>query len=273
MVPCVRYKKGFGFFPISFLILLFLLAQSYLTLVFAAPVADFSGNPTIGGAPLAVTFTDLSTGVVTSWSWDFDNDSVEDSTAQNPSHIYSSPGNYTVSLTVTDIDGPATETKIDYITVNDYVITLQWDANSEEDLAGYKVYYKIGSYGPPYDGTDAEQGTSPIRVALEDLADPDNPEFRLTGLDPGRIYFFAVTAYNNEDPELESDYSKPVGTLRFTSPQDGFYANSSNYTNYSLSGKTLSGADVEIFAGETSLGITTADTEGIWSMPVDFARG
>jgi PKD repeat protein len=234
------------------------------------PVAEFSADPTSGSEPLTVNFTDLSTGTVTGWSWDFDNDDVEDSAEQNPTYSYSAAGIYTVKLTVTGPGGLSTETKIDYITVNDYVITLQWDANSEEDLAGYKVYYKIGSYGPPYDGTDAEQGASPIRVALEDLADPDNPEFRLTGLDPGQIYFFAVTAYDNEDPELESDYSKPVGTLRFTSPQDGFYANSSNYINYSLSGRTLSGADVEIFAGETSLGITTADPEGIWSMPVDF---
>ncbi len=32
-------------------------------------------------------------------------------------------------------------------------VTLAWDANTESDLAGYKVYYKTGSAGEPYDGT------------------------------------------------------------------------------------------------------------------------
>ena len=36
------------------------------------------------------------------WSWDFDDDGVEDSTDQNPSYNYTSPGDYTVTLTVTD---------------------------------------------------------------------------------------------------------------------------------------------------------------------------
>jgi PKD repeat protein len=35
------------------------------------PVADFAGHPTIGGPPLRVEFTDLSTGGPTSWEWDF----------------------------------------------------------------------------------------------------------------------------------------------------------------------------------------------------------
>ncbi|MDY6839030.1 MAG: PKD domain-containing protein [Thermodesulfobacteriota bacterium] len=83
------------------------------------PVADFSGSPTTGVEPLTVTFTDLSTGVPTSWSWDFNNDTVEDSTLQNPSFTYNTPGTYTVSLTATNGEGSDTETKIDYITVTD----------------------------------------------------------------------------------------------------------------------------------------------------------
>jgi PKD repeat protein len=37
----------------------------------AAPVADFSGTPTSGAAPLDVTFTDVSTGSPTGWAWFF----------------------------------------------------------------------------------------------------------------------------------------------------------------------------------------------------------
>ncbi len=81
-----------------------------------APVADFTGNPTSGAAPLTVDFTDASTNSPTSWSWDFGDDG--NSTAQNPSHEYTSAGDYTVSLTATNAGGSDTETKTDYISVS-----------------------------------------------------------------------------------------------------------------------------------------------------------
>ncbi|MDQ3871412.1 MAG: DNRLRE domain-containing protein, partial [Chloroflexota bacterium] len=58
--------------------------------------ADFSASPTSGPAPLAVRFTDTSTGSPTSWSWDFDDDGTIDSTSQNPTFTYDSPGTYSV---------------------------------------------------------------------------------------------------------------------------------------------------------------------------------
>jgi len=79
------------------------------------PVADFSANPTSGSAPLAVQFTDLSSGSPTSWSWTFGDAGT--STQQNPSHTYSAAGSYTVSLTATNAGGPNTQTKTNYITV------------------------------------------------------------------------------------------------------------------------------------------------------------
>ena len=53
-----------------------------------APVANFTANVTSGKAPLAVQFTDASTGTGTSWAWDFENDGVVDSTEQNPTFTY-----------------------------------------------------------------------------------------------------------------------------------------------------------------------------------------
>ncbi len=79
------------------------------------PAAGFSASPTSGNAPLEVDFTDLSTGGITSWEWDFDNNSVVDSTAQNPTHTYTASGTYTVSLTVSGPGGSDTETKTGYI--------------------------------------------------------------------------------------------------------------------------------------------------------------
>jgi PKD repeat protein len=81
-----------------------------------APVASFSANTTTGAVPLTVQFTDSSTGGVTSWAWDLNNDGTIDSTNQNPSAIYSVAGTFTVSLTVTGPGGSDTEVKTGYIT-------------------------------------------------------------------------------------------------------------------------------------------------------------
>jgi hypothetical protein len=83
------------------------------------------------------------------------------------------------------------------------VVTLQWDANTEPDLAGYMVYYKQVSSGPPYNGTGATEGNSPIDV-------DNTTTCTVTALIDGVTYFFVVTAYDTED--LESDYSNEVAT-------------------------------------------------------------
>ena len=80
------------------------------------PTAGFTSNTTSGYPPLLVQFTDTSTGSVTSWSWDFGDGNT--STSQYPSHTYSSPGAYTVSLSVSGPEGSNTATKAGYITVN-----------------------------------------------------------------------------------------------------------------------------------------------------------
>jgi len=79
------------------------------------PVANFTGNPTSGPAPLTVAFTDTSTGSPTSWSWTFGDGGT--STAQNPSHTYTANGSYTVALTAANSQGSNTNTKPNYITV------------------------------------------------------------------------------------------------------------------------------------------------------------
>ncbi len=83
-------------------------------------------------------------------------------------------------------------------------ITLAWDANTEPNLAGYKVYYDTDGSGAPYSGAGAAEGDSPIDVG-------NVTEFTLSDLVDGEVHFFAVTAYNNED--LESGYSNEVDAL------------------------------------------------------------
>lgn len=82
-------------------------------------VADFTGTPLSGLAPLSVAFTDASTLSPTSWDWDF-GDGTSHSHVQNPTHIYTTPGTYSVSLTASSAThGSGSVTKAGYITVAD----------------------------------------------------------------------------------------------------------------------------------------------------------
>ena len=80
-----------------------------------APVAGFSGAPLSGRVPLAVAFTDATANTPTSWAWTFGDGTT--STAENPSHTYTTPGAYTVSLTATSTVGPSTQTRTTYVEV------------------------------------------------------------------------------------------------------------------------------------------------------------
>jgi len=85
--------------------------------VYDPVAADFSANPTYGTAPLTVNFTNNSTGDYDDITWDF-GDGTSSSSA-NPSHEYTAPGTYTVTLTVSGNGGSDDEIKTDYITVSE----------------------------------------------------------------------------------------------------------------------------------------------------------
>ena len=83
-----------------------------------APLANFSASNINICAGASVNFTDLSSGPPSSWEWTFSGGSPASSNSSNPTNIvYSTPGTYDVSLTVSNPMGNSTEIKTGYITV------------------------------------------------------------------------------------------------------------------------------------------------------------
>jgi PKD repeat protein len=80
-----------------------------------APVANFSAATLQGTLPLTVVFTDRSKNRPTAWDWDFGDGTI--SSEQNPSHAYTEPGTYSVSLNTSNHFGRDAVLKADYITV------------------------------------------------------------------------------------------------------------------------------------------------------------
>jgi len=79
------------------------------------PAAGFTANVTSGNAPLAIAFTDISSGSPTSWNWEFGDGS--NATVKNPEHRYTKPGNFNVSLSVANPWGSNQQVRKDYINV------------------------------------------------------------------------------------------------------------------------------------------------------------
>ena len=83
-------------------------------------------------------------------------------------------------------------------------VTLQWDAVADTTVTGYKMYYKADSSTPPFNAAG-----SPVNVGKVTTG-------TVTGLDPARNYYFAVTAYNSAG--AESPYSNIVSVLETIAP-------------------------------------------------------
>ena len=79
--------------------------------------ADFMSDVTEVCEMEAVTFTDLSSGDITSWDWTFEGGDPATSTEQNPVVTYNDEGIYDVELTVSDGTNSATMTMEEYINV------------------------------------------------------------------------------------------------------------------------------------------------------------
>jgi len=79
-------------------------------------------------------------------------------------------------------------------------VNLAWDPNTEPDVAGYRVYYGLGSRN--YDHVMEVGNCTSCLV---------------TGLEQGRTYYFAATAVNTAN--IESDFSNEVSAALSTSNQ------------------------------------------------------
>jgi len=96
------------------------------------------------------------------------------------------PGTHTLTAIARDISGNRTTSAAVIVSVaNSGQLRLAWDASVDPDLSGYKVY--LGTSSGVY-------GASPIDVG-------NLTTCTITGLQPGTVYYVAVTGYNQSGAE------------------------------------------------------------------------
>jgi PKD repeat protein len=85
--------------------------------VSGAPVAFFTAENNLGCAPLTMTFSNESQ-FAESFLWTFQGGTPATSTQENPTVVFSTPGTFDVSLTVTNSAGSNTYNAPDFVVVN-----------------------------------------------------------------------------------------------------------------------------------------------------------
>jgi PKD repeat protein len=129
-------------------------AQQFLVVEhYSVPVAGFSADTVTPAIGQNVTFTDTSTNAPTSWAWTFGDSGT--STTQNPKHAYIASGNYTVTLTATNVAGSNMVTRTGYITVGSGAtpIKLPGQTNPPTDPDSDGLYEDLNGNGRK-DGND-----------------------------------------------------------------------------------------------------------------------
>lgn len=112
-----------------------------------APVADFTSDSTSGYRPLSLSFSDKSTGAPETWEWDFGDGNT--STGQNPVHVYSDIGDYTVTLTVNNEMGSNSIQKSNYIKVLSSFPSANFNSNITYGNPPLTVQFSDSSNGAP----------------------------------------------------------------------------------------------------------------------------
>ncbi|MBS3735907.1 MAG: PKD domain-containing protein [Candidatus Bipolaricaulota bacterium] len=202
------------------------------------PTASFSANPTTGGAPLQVTFdasnSEDQDGIIDSFDWEFgDGTSTGGRVVE---HSFSSPGEYTVELTVTDNDG-ATDSTTQTVTVEESgpsaaleaepregeaPLTVSFDLSKSEDPDGV-----IEEYSLKFGDGQSTSGTDILDVVEHEYASAGeySPTLELTD-DDGLSSSTSITITVNEPPPenelpsasitLDSDTGTAPVTLEFS---------------------------------------------------------
>ena len=80
-------------------------------------------------------------------------------------------------------------------------VTLSWNYSVDDTAGGYYLYY--GNRPGEYLGRIAIEGNSPINVG-------NKSSFTVTGLENGKIYYFAIAAYSAQDESVIGEKSKEV---------------------------------------------------------------
>jgi len=203
------------------------------------PSAAFSANATSGNSPLTVAFdSSTSTGSITTYQWDFNNDGTIDSTSANPTYTYSAIGTYSVKLTVSGPGGSNTQLKNAYITVGDgvaptvtlnadktsglYPLTVKFNTTTTGNVASYLWVFSDNS-------TSTTLATSTLATPTYTFTYPGTFNARVTVTGTGGSASDSKTIIASQDLPVAGIVANPTSgtgplTVQFTDASTGTFS-------------------------------------------------
>jgi len=150
------------------------------------PIADFTSNTiqVIQNGFIDFTYTGSEGNGLESYSWNFGDGSTSEE--RNPQHQFLEAGIFTVSLSVVDTDGDeSTETKIDYITVDDDLTPIaDFTSDFQTVIAGDFIQFTFageeGNFPATFWWDFGDGSTSEERDPVYQYNDPDFYTISLT---------------------------------------------------------------------------------------------
>jgi PKD repeat protein len=168
---------------------------NYIDVMATEVNAEFTASPTLGVAPVTVSFTNTSTGA-SSYRWDFGDG--RSSTARNPSHTYAEGGSFTVTLTAA---GPGDEedvlTRKNYIRV-DGELVADFEAIPTSGGSPLLVTFLARISGGSFDAVLWDFGDGNTSNALNPVH-----TYQADGLYTVRLQVFGFASIANE---VKTDY-------------------------------------------------------------------
>lgn len=248
-------------------------------LVLPPPSAAFSASTVSGEAPLGVSFTNTTTGAVTSYSWDFGNG--QSSSATSPSTRYGAPGSYVVTLRSVGVGGSSDASQTITVTPDVSPPTFTSFTNGGAAVLGSLALNTAASTTLRFRASDtnALQAVSATLsgqpLALVDLGG-GNYSFTLDAMQiPDGTHVIAVsatdTAGNTAQLTLDLVVNLPppaVPTLN--TPANGLRT---NLTQVSVSGNAVAATEVQLSVNGVSTQTWLPVTGQQFSGTVPLAEG
>jgi len=176
-----------------------------------APVADFEANETVIPPGCAIDFTDLSSGVPTTWLWEFNGANLPTCPDRNPCGVvYESIGTFQVKLTVMNEAGSDSLILTEYITVDETILPQVDFAGDQTSICtnGIVHFTDLTQYCPSSWLWTITPATIDFKEGTDETSQHPIVEFRQAGQ-----YEVTLTVSNNngEGTLTRTDYIQAGG--------------------------------------------------------------
>jgi len=200
--------------------------------------ADFTTNTSSGTAPLAVLFTDTSTGrTPTMWNWSFGDGNWYNTTLvseRNPTHVYTTDGIFTVYLIVSN-------------------------ASDSSTSAGKTIVIILPPFLIASFSTNTSSGTAPLAVAFTDTTVGGTPTMWNWSFGDGS-WFNTTIAANRNVTHIYTASGTPISRLTVTN------ANGADTTNPgTMITVTIPASKIGVFRNSTHLFYLDYNGNGVWN--------